>query len=342
MGAWDWHSVTEPSLVLDGHYDLVSGFYGPGAVVFWLLAALAITITWSLRVEHHADRDTLSNEFVGFLLYPVIAAGHLVIQMSQFPGQRHSIWDLKDKQLLSQSASIRASNAICDIYMMLACTDSIVVWLLRFLDQDDNDRRKLIDRILPRFPWRRRSIAVGAVWLWCFIAEATCGLHGSFASFVWDGYIHGTSLFLILYYVLFLLVVGGCLIMLLFKIVLNPRKRFKDLRAKHFFFRRGWFEFTFFACVSFMCIVSMIGITYVVLVFTVPEQWEILIPRTSFSLKDLDQVLGLLAGTTTLIYSIVGVYNERKGEKSRGIVGEDEHPLLSLNERLDISEERLT
>jgi hypothetical protein len=136
----------------DDLYNLVSGYYGPGAVALWLLAIYAVALTWLFHPRHSLARDTITNDFIFCLLYPVVAAGHLFIQLSHYPGTRRSIRDRNDKQLLPQAASILASVVICNLYGVIAFAFSFI-FILAELSHNRNKRKFL----------RRRSVAVWTV-----------------------------------------------------------------------------------------------------------------------------------------------------------------------------------
>lgn len=65
----------EPEDILAG---VVSGFYGPGAVWGWLLSCVSVLL--SLFRPNTATHDTLNNDFLVSILYPLIASGDLICQ----------------------------------------------------------------------------------------------------------------------------------------------------------------------------------------------------------------------------------------------------------------------
>ena len=63
-------------------YALVSGFYGPGTMMAWYLMVASVIVTWSNNLDH---RFRISGDFLAAFFYPMIAGGHVLIQIAQFP-----------------------------------------------------------------------------------------------------------------------------------------------------------------------------------------------------------------------------------------------------------------
>ncbi|CAH0055018.1 unnamed protein product [Clonostachys solani] len=68
------------------YYTLVSGFYGPGALACWYLSIAAyIFNSLTAKREGKSHLFGLSIEFLALMAYPIIAIGHLLIQINGFP-----------------------------------------------------------------------------------------------------------------------------------------------------------------------------------------------------------------------------------------------------------------
>jgi phosphotransferase system glucose/maltose/N-acetylglucosamine-specific IIC component len=63
-------------------YELVESLYGPGAVGAWVPTILSILISWTVS-KRHGCKDTLSIDLVTMLLFPIVAAGHLIYQITR-------------------------------------------------------------------------------------------------------------------------------------------------------------------------------------------------------------------------------------------------------------------
>jgi hypothetical protein len=52
----------EETSPLDGHYGLVSSYYGPGpgAFAFWVLSIISVVAVWKCNPKHALSRDTIS------------------------------------------------------------------------------------------------------------------------------------------------------------------------------------------------------------------------------------------------------------------------------------------
>ena len=66
-------------------YELVSSFYGPGAIGCWLLVISSIFIAWILDPIRRA-KDTIDNDLLAAVTFPAIAAGHTIYQIIHYPG----------------------------------------------------------------------------------------------------------------------------------------------------------------------------------------------------------------------------------------------------------------
>lgn len=88
---WDWilsaTSKDDPSKVEADPYALASSFYGPGVILGWYMICLSCFIRVLLDTNaHRAGRNIhLSADLVAMLLYPAIAAGHLLFRLVQYP-----------------------------------------------------------------------------------------------------------------------------------------------------------------------------------------------------------------------------------------------------------------
>ena len=65
-------------------YALVSSFYGPGAVGGWYLTAFACLISFSLHPRQRR-RDSITADFIAVLTFPTVAAANLITQVRSYP-----------------------------------------------------------------------------------------------------------------------------------------------------------------------------------------------------------------------------------------------------------------
>ncbi|VUC25246.1 unnamed protein product [Clonostachys rosea] len=63
-------------------YKLVSGFYGPGSIGCWYLLVISVLISW---VFDPRCRFRVTKDLIAAVIYPTVAAGHLLIQIVNFP-----------------------------------------------------------------------------------------------------------------------------------------------------------------------------------------------------------------------------------------------------------------
>jgi hypothetical protein len=63
--------------------------------------------------------DTISNDFIGCLLYPAVASIHAIVQVSHYPGSENELWSTEDALLVPYSMAIQASVKVCDMYIVM-------------------------------------------------------------------------------------------------------------------------------------------------------------------------------------------------------------------------------
>lgn len=76
-------------------YELISGFYGPGALACWYLMFASVLVTWIFN--NPAYRYKISSDLVAFVLFPLIATGHVMYLSFRFPTEHlgYVVADLK-------------------------------------------------------------------------------------------------------------------------------------------------------------------------------------------------------------------------------------------------------
>lgn len=116
-------------------YSLVSGLYGPGAFVCWLLTCASVIVSWNWNPEHN-NQDCVDNDFLAFLSYPVVAAGHLAIQTARYPGSFNAIPKNTDPYLAPYIASLAASCDVCRTFTFITS----ILWLRTIREPIHNKR----------------------------------------------------------------------------------------------------------------------------------------------------------------------------------------------------------
>ena len=102
-------------------YDLVSSFYGPGAVGGWYLTALACLVSFSLHPRKRSY-DSITADLIAVLTFPTVAAVDLITQARSFPKEGFT--------LEQNAASIEAALLVTEKF--LAIDMVIFYWILRF------------------------------------------------------------------------------------------------------------------------------------------------------------------------------------------------------------------
>ena len=91
-------------------YDLVSSFYGPGAVVGWYLTALACLVSFSLHPRKRS-RDSITADLIAVLTFPTVAAADLITQVRSYPREGAT--------LAQNAASIKASLSVTEVFLVI-------------------------------------------------------------------------------------------------------------------------------------------------------------------------------------------------------------------------------
>ena len=282
-------------------YDLVSSFYGPGAVGGWYLAALACVISLSLHPRKRS-RDSITADLIAVLTFPTVAAADLITQVRSYP---------KEGTTSTQNAaSIQATLIVIEGFLYV---DVILFGLA------------------VGFGCVKRPCLLATVGLFCFSTD--CYVY--FSPFVDPGIgqqLDGLFMwyFATLSTVILWLSSGICaalsLVLIFFlvfpyRLLASPSER--DVEAT----RRDWVrDFARSRGLTvFEIIIMVVGPIPFIIFFPVfstasvdfPSQSIFtkiahdMIPTSNTSIKELDQAVALLAGATVLgfnLYSIADTY----------------------------------
>lgn len=93
----------------EGLYKLVSGFYGPGSMGCWYFLIASVFISWVLEPRY---RFCMTNELIAVVAYPIIAAGHLLIQIVNFPnsGVQYMVVNLANFITLERDGPVKLGD----------------------------------------------------------------------------------------------------------------------------------------------------------------------------------------------------------------------------------------
>jgi hypothetical protein len=100
-------------------YQLVDSLYGPGTVGAWLLTLTAVLISWTLN-RNTRHKDTISIDFIGVLVLPLVAAGHLAWQVYRLPYSIIETITSTDVEVQKYAAALEAPLNICETFSMVA------------------------------------------------------------------------------------------------------------------------------------------------------------------------------------------------------------------------------
>ncbi|RYC78125.1 hypothetical protein BFJ63_vAg19001 [Fusarium oxysporum f. sp. narcissi] len=95
--------------------QLVSSFYGPGTTGCWYFTTLSCLLLWTLHPKRK-NCDSIDTDFIAVLTYPVVAAGHLVVQLTTYTDLTAEMMTTKDPAPRQAIASIEAALTVNEIY----------------------------------------------------------------------------------------------------------------------------------------------------------------------------------------------------------------------------------
>ncbi|KAJ5654131.1 hypothetical protein N7490_001134 [Penicillium lividum] len=100
-------------------YQLVDSLYGPGTVGAWLLTLCAILISWTLNTSSRR-KDSISLDFIAGLLFPLIAAGHVIFQIIRLPVPVAEAITTQNVEVQKYASALEAPLNICETFSMAA------------------------------------------------------------------------------------------------------------------------------------------------------------------------------------------------------------------------------
>ena len=114
-------------------YVLVSGLYGPGMVVGWFLMIVSCFVSWTIHPRKRLS-GSIDSDLIAILTLPVIATGHLISQLFNYPGRREDMMTTTDVYLPQRIAAIEAPLNIVETSMAV----SVILFLLAIVSDVSN------------------------------------------------------------------------------------------------------------------------------------------------------------------------------------------------------------
>ncbi len=300
-------SMSSTLATQSNRYDLISSFYGPGAVAGWYLTTLACLISFSLH-SRKRSRDSITADLIAVLTFPTVTAADLITQVRSYP---------KESTTLAQNAaSIEATLIVTETFL----TIDVVLFLLAV-----------------GFKCVRRGFLLAIVGLFCFSAECYVYFSPSVSQAIGQNLDRpflinfGTILISVMAVLLICITCALSLIAVFFSMpsyqpYARPTER--DVEAT----RKDWErDFKQSHNAKALTIITMVFLpcTFVASAFplssgalvNLPSQllpWirtaasrlaHDLIPTSNTSVKELDQAVTLLAGASVLGFSLYSTAN---------------------------------
>jgi len=289
-------------------FELVSSLYGPGNIICWFLLLASVLLSWTANPAT-ARRDIITNDFIAVLTMPLVAVAHLLHQVLYRQPRAESLRHLLTSRYRDDVRSVAAIEA------PLAVCDTFIAWaaLLLFLAMRRNQLK--------------RKLAVFTVGLLCLPAELLLwrsGVpYGAANSSLTRPYLsQSNSLALVIgtWHLLILLVyifevAFGVLVSALYlgrhREVHESATESPSLARKILWPGRvsSWMSAVSAAVIAASSIWIKYGSMY-------PSEWRFhafrFIPKSTVELSELDQVVAVLGGLTTLVFSAYDAYRQRK------------------------------
>ncbi|KAJ4346601.1 uncharacterized protein N0V89_010532 [Didymosphaeria variabile] len=133
----DWNAYLGPdpySIMVNGYgamtnlpgderFELVSSLFGPGNIACWICLIIQLDNQPVLR-----KKDTITNDFIAVLTFPIVAAGHFFHQIVQQTGKKHDGKTLRlpdllmslDRDDVQAVAAMEAPLTICEDFILWA------------------------------------------------------------------------------------------------------------------------------------------------------------------------------------------------------------------------------
>jgi hypothetical protein len=299
--------MNETTSLSEDRYELVSSLYGPGTTACWYLTIISCLASWTLHPSKRTS-GSIDSDFLALLIFPTVAAGHLIFQLIGYPGDNKDMMATQDPELLKLVAAIEAPLNITEIFMPIA----VVLFLIAIL------RRCF-----------KRALFVGTTGLFCLSAEAymfilTWG-RGTTPMNLGRPFLvnFNAVMIFILFAIGFLMTSTLVLIVLFFNrtyqsaraaaidpdLTLGTQQSLKFLNSIHFQISR-MISLVILPITAMASAGGMIGmqVLYAATSWaTVDGLIQHLFPQTNVSVKDLDQAVAVLAGATALGFSLYSV-----------------------------------
>ena len=301
-------------------YNLVSSFYGPGAVMGWYLTALACLITFSLHPRKRS-RDSITADLIAVLTFPTVAAADLMTQVRSYP---------KEGATLAQNAaSIEATLIVTETSLII----DVVLFILAV-----------------GFKCVRRGCLLATVGLFCFSAECYMYFSPSVSQAIGKNLdrpflINFGSILISVMAVLLICIICALILIAIFFSRLAHQHHARPSERDEEATRRDWerdFKESHNATALSMITVLSLPCTFVATLFpffsealvNLPSQFRPrirtvasriahnLIPTSNTSVKELDQAVALLAGASVLgfsLYSTADTYYQAWLSNTRAI-----------------------
>jgi hypothetical protein len=286
----------------NGHTNTISSTTFTAPVFFsWLLIAYVVLARW-FRIQR---RDGLDPDFLATLAYPVVVAGHLIIQRAHFPGNTGEIWSITE-EIAPFALSIQAAVQIC--VLSLCLNFFFILFASMFATCQDHPAGEVKEEIQTLRKTERLRV-LAPVTLWILAALIYSSLMDSFGDTASQFFMGLLWIIVGLTTVLFLPVAIGIPAVLIVSpilyIIVTIRRGGATIQIR-LLRLAGSFCFVLLCMFLMLCLSLMFILVYTFLCG--------FMPRSKYTIKDLGQSTALLGRIAHLAYGLSYVSRYLRGK----------------------------
>ena|ERR1700760_1888845 len=104
---------------MEDRHQFVDSLYGPGTVRAWLLTLCTVFTSCTLNKRTQCN-DTISIDFIGALLLPLVAASHLIFQIAHLPLPVAEVVTSTRLEVQKTASALEALLNIYETFLLMA------------------------------------------------------------------------------------------------------------------------------------------------------------------------------------------------------------------------------
>jgi hypothetical protein len=296
----EYENPVNPLPVSLNRYDRVPDVYGTGAIICWLLTAYT---AWTQFVLSDPGADTIKRDLLVTLAYPIVVAGHLILQIRDYPAKRSDIWITNKEEDIELVAVISSSCFVC----LMGLGINMVLWL------------SIKDKVYPGVVAKKRLGVLGLSSLWVFGGLCSVG-SGTSLGHWFVGALCIVATALLFAAIPYFFDAALYFIVKFIYILVVSVVYFVDATAEELMVRIVWMLYTLMVSVVWLGVSCLPPFVFYMLLF----------PRSTHGITDLGQAMAAIGGVINAMYALFAVakrYGRDRAETFRNdladFLGED-------------------